>query len=519
MTANARGQMSIVVSWLVFVLPVPAQPSFPVIGNQFLPGTISPEPPRSGFISPGTADSRAIADPPVPVVAVRVHVAATATPGKELEYRLVVENTSRATAHHVIVRCARPSHSKYIRAEPKPDEEQPELRWKLGSLPGLGRREISLVVEPTGEGEIETVARVQFEHGQRVKTRIGKSSLQLRFSNPAQASLYDIVAFHLDVINNGELPVEDVVVTNPLPPELDFSTSTPSPSSDEPLTWRLGSLAPGQTRRIETKVIAKKTGTFVNSAEVQGKGAKTQAQATVVVGSADLAINMTGPTRRLLKSAATYRILLHNKGTLPATNVQVINVVPSQIRFLRATEGGRLIRNEVHWNLGTLSPGARKSFEVVLQSQEAGELINRATVRAGRGLIATAEARTAFEEASGLAVEIEKSADPVEVNGQAAYTVRILNEGTGPARNLRLAVTVPAEMKVLDNQGQTAGVVQGQQVTFEPIAMLPSRGEARYNVRVQAIQPGAVRLRVEVTADQLTAPVVSEETTTIYSDR
>jgi uncharacterized repeat protein (TIGR01451 family) len=511
--------MAIVVSWLAVALPAPAQLSLPVADNPILPRTIATEPPRSGFVPPGTAVSGTVVDPPVPVVSVRVRVPATATPGKELEYRIVVENTSRATAHHVVVRCASPSHSKYMRAEPKPDEEQPELRWKLGSLPGLARREITLVVEPTGEGEIETVARVMFEHGQRVKTRIGKSSLQLRFSNPAQASLNDIVTFSLDVTNNGEVPVEDVVVTNPLPPELDFSNSAPAPASDQPLTWRLDTLAPGQTRRIETQVIAKKTGTFVNSAEVQGKGARSQAQGTIVIGAADLSITMTGPSRRLLKSAATYRILVHNKGTLPATNVQVVNVVPSQIRFLRASEGGRLIRNEVLWNLGTLVPGARKSFEVVLQSQEAGELINRATVRAGRGLISTAEARTAFEEASGLAVEIEKSVDPVEVNGQVVYTVRILNEGTGPARDIRLAVTAPAEMKVLDSQGQTPGTVQGQQVAFEPIAMLPSRGEARYNVRVQAVQAGAVRLRVEVNADQLTAPIVSEETTTIYSDR
>jgi uncharacterized repeat protein (TIGR01451 family) len=271
-------------------------------------------------------------------------------------------------------------------------------------------------------------------------------------------------------------------------------------------------------------VIAKQTGSIVNSCEVrEASGQEQQASTTVVVVQPKLSIVVSGPQRRVISSAATYQITASNTGPIPITGVYVVTTLPEEIVFVSAP-GGRQEGSQVRWDLGTLAPGARRTVQLVVRSRRAGELIEKATVRGDRGLSATGETRTVFEGASGLTLEIDKSDDPVEVGKTMTYTVRAINQGSAPARNLRLSVTVPAEMTVTNVQGPTNGTPDPQnrqRLIFAPVPALPAASEARYRIQVRAERPGEVRLRVELAADDLApgAPLRADESTTIYSDQ
>ena len=58
---------------------------------------------------------------------------------------------------------------------------------------------------------------------------------------------------------------------------------------------------------------------------------------------------------------------------------------------------------------------------------------------------------------------------------------------------------------------------EDQKIIYQPLT-LPAGGEARYRIDVKAQQPGDIRFKVELTADQLTAgPVEQQESTTIFA--
>src|SRR5207302_639291 len=61
---------------------------------------------------------------------------------------------------------------RFVRASPEPHEVGAELRWRLGTLPPRACCEITLVLLPCGPGDVKNCARVQFEHGQCVCTRV-----------------------------------------------------------------------------------------------------------------------------------------------------------------------------------------------------------------------------------------------------------------------------------------------------------------------------------------------------------
>jgi uncharacterized repeat protein (TIGR01451 family) len=479
----------------------------------------APEPPLADapFVPPGPSPYPV--DPPTPTVALRVRVASTAEAGQELEYHFRVENRSQAPAHHVLVRDPLPANARFVRAVPAPAEKEPELLWRLGTLEPCACREIVLVLAPTGTGDVQNCARIQFEHGACVRTRVtgaakptAATGLTLTKAGPAQALLYDVLTYRLTVTNGGSTAAAGVTVTDTLPEGLEPS------GTKGPLKWDLGPLEPGQTRTVEYQAIAKKAGRWTNRALLtSAAGERREASAAVVVGAARLELTMSGPARRYLNRPATYQMSVRNAGTMPATGVVVADLLPEKASFVSASEGGRREGGEVRWSLGTLAPGARRTVQVVLRAAAAGEVVNRATATADRDLKAEAQAATVFEAATGVTVDVDEQDDPVAVGAETKYTITVVNQGAGPATRLVVRATVPEQMDVKGATGPSTFRREGRQVVFEAITLKP-RDEKVYEVSVQAVRAGDVRFRVEVAADQLpSGPVHREESTTIYN--
>jgi uncharacterized repeat protein (TIGR01451 family) len=476
------------------------------------PGAYAPGSPALPPVVPGVPG-----EPPVPVVAIRVQVAAETQAGQDIEYRLHVVNQSRAAAHHVTVRNPVPNNARFVRAEPAPGVTEPELVWRLGTLQAGQAREIVLALRPTG-GDVSSCARVSFEHGQCVTTRIARPALSVRKSAPAQVVLYDPVTFRIEVVNTGPAPLGDVVVTDILPRELRYETSTPAPDRRELLTWTLGTLAPGERKVIEYRAITLQEGTFSNRAVVTGAGGlREEAVSRVTVGRARLSLSMVGPDRRYANLPAVYELTVSNPGTAPASNVTVSNPLPANTRFLNASDGGMLVEGEVRWSLGTLAAGAKRTVKLQLAAQAAGEATNRATARADRELSAQAEARTVFQGVAGLSAQL-RDRDPLEVGQEGEYELVVRNTGTGDATELKVTATVPAQLQVTDTQGPGKATAQEGRVSYEAVT-LKAGEEVRYRIYARALKAGDVRFRVDVEAKELTAgPLREEESTTIFED-
>ncbi|HMC67034.1 MAG TPA: hypothetical protein VKI65_19000 [Gemmataceae bacterium] len=353
-------------------------------------------------------------DPPAPMVMIRVRVLANASAGQELEYRIRVENTVRAAAHHVVVRNPLPANARFVRATPEPSTREPELVWRLGTLEGCACRDITLVLAPTGAGDILNCARVQFEHGECVTTRIA----------PADA------------------------------PQ-------------------------GQPRLELTK---------------------------------------RGPEQRSVNVDATYQITVTNAGTAALNNVIITDTIPLQTAFVSASDNGQFTGSQVQWPIGPLAAGGRRTVQLILRAHAAGEVINQATAAADGGLTARAEARTRFEGAAGLTVDIDESDDPVELGKEMSYTITVRNQGTQPVTDVIVVATAPEQMDIVRTQGPSKPRKEFQKAIYEPMTIQPGEA-ARFQVHVRTLKPGDVRFRVDVTAKELPAgPVHREESTTIYSE-
>jgi uncharacterized repeat protein (TIGR01451 family) len=489
------------------------------------------EPPIAGppVVSPPSIPpgSPCPVDPPTPVVRLRIRVPASAAPGEEIEYRIIVDNPTPADAHQVVVRDSLPANTRFVRASPEPHAPAPDLEWRLGTVRGCTSTEIVLVLAANGPGDIANCARVSFEHGQCVTTRIEKpAGLRVRKCGPGQAQAGFTLTFEIAVSNHGPVPISNVSIIDKLPEGMEHA------SGKNTLTWHIGTLQPGECRSVQYQAVARKQGRLCNFVAASGDGgAFDKAESCVVIvgpglapapapgapAPGGLALIKRGPEQRFLNRPATYQITVSNPGPAPITNVVVTDTLPAQTALVTASDAGQLAGNQVRWQIGTLNPGARRTVQLALQAQQPGEVINRAAAAADGGLTAQAEAKTVFAGATGLTFDLEVKDNPVELGAQTSYIVTVLNQGNAPATKVQVSVTLPEAMQMTDAKGPAKFQQQGQQVVFEPLAMLQAQAEARFEIVVKAARDGEAKCRAELRADQLgERPVLREQSTTIF---
>jgi uncharacterized repeat protein (TIGR01451 family) len=531
MTARVRSAALALLAALACLTAAPAQigpgTPEPSVGVPTMPALTPPAPGAAyGSVCP--------VDPPTPVVNLRVRVPASSAPNQEIEYRIFAENRSQADAHHVSVRAALPANARLVKASPESASVAPDLSWSLGTLTAGATREIVVVLTPTAPGDVSVCARVQFEHGQCVATRIEKpAGLSVRKFGPAVAGVNEVLSYRIIVSNRGTVPLTGVGLIDKLPEGLEHA------SGKATLAWTVGQLGPGEARTIDYQVTARKAGRLCNRVAASGDGGLIdEAESCVVVGGqpggaappggpgpapaaapGKLTLSMTGPPQRFVNRPATFQITVTNTGPGNVGNVVITDVLPAQTTLVSASDNGRLTGNQVQWLIGTLRPGARRTVQLALQAQAAGAIVNRATATGDGGQSVPAETKTLFEGATGLTFDLDVKDNPVEVGGQTTFIVTVLNQGTAPANKVQVSVTLPDQVQIIDANGPAKYQQQGQQVTFEPLDGLRPQTEVRYQINVKAVREGDGKARAELRGEAIgDRPVLREHSITVFAD-
>jgi uncharacterized repeat protein (TIGR01451 family) len=288
------------------------------------------------------------------------------------------------------------------------------------------------------------------------------------------------------------------------------------------LEYEVGELKPGESRELELTLTAAKAGPAANVLTARGDGslqAKSVTELNIVAPA--LEVVMTGPNRRYLDREATYSVSISNPGTAAAREIELVTYLPKGLDFVRADNYGEYDpqTRAVRWSLEELPASEAGNVTLTAMPVEAGEHKVVIEGKAEMDLAARQEKVIAVEGVAAILFQVLDVEDPIEVNGETTYEIRVVNQGSKAATDVQLEAVLPPQMKPLSAEGPARHNIAGGTVLFDKLSRLAPKADTTYRVRAKGLAPGDMRLSVRVMANELTAPVVKEESTRVYSDQ
>jgi uncharacterized repeat protein (TIGR01451 family) len=435
--------------------------------------------------------------------------------GRPAVFRVTVRNTGMVPAANVQISDQVPKGTRLMGTTPRASQgPRGELVWALGHLAPGEQATAEMQLLPTAEGEIGSVATVHFDTGVTARSVSTRPRLVVETGGTNRVLLGDQAALSFVVSNPGTGVATGVVLEERVPAGLTHPVGGQ-------LEYPIGDLRPGESRKLDLKLKAVQPGPLTNLITVRGEaGLRCEHRFHLEVVAPQLQIALAGPKRRYLEREATYQVQLSNPGTAPAQQVELVAYLPPGLRFVGANNAGHYdeATRAVSWRLAELPTNQQGSVELVTLPIEVGQQSIKVRGTAQRGLAVEKEQPVVVEGIAAVLFQVAGTRNPIEVGGQTTYEIRVINQGSKAAGNIRATVLLPPELRALSAEGPTRFEMQAGQVAFEGLPQLPPKTDALYRVRAQGLRPGDLRVRCQLMTDDLQTPVTKEESTRVYAD-
>lgn len=469
---------------------------------------------REGQAQPG---KKQLDGPQAPHLIIQKFAPPEVQVGKPATFKVSVANSGQVAAHGVEVRDLLPRGTQLLATKPTASRGAGgEVVWDLGTLKPGDEVSVEMQVMPVAEGEIGSVATVRFNADASARTTSTRPQLQVKVAAAPKVMIGDELMLTITVSNPGTGVATGVVLEERIPPGLQH------PAGAE-LAYEIGALRPGESRQLQLPLAAVRPGPITNVLIAKGEGSlKVEERTQLEVVAPQLDVAMEGPKRRYLEREATYTVSVSNPGTASARQVELVAYLPRGLKFVSANNAGHYeaATQTVHWLLEELPARDSDKVELVTLPIEPGPQKLRLAGKAEKGLTVEREQPVIVEGIAAVLFEVSDVKDPIEVGGETLYEIRVVNQGSKEANNVRITVLVPPGMKAVAAEGPARSTLAANQVQFESLAKLAPKAETAYRVRVQGLQAGDQRVRVQLLTDEMqpNEPVTKEESTRVYRD-
>jgi uncharacterized repeat protein (TIGR01451 family) len=453
--------------------------------------------------------------PQAPQLAIEKIAPAEIQVNKACKFQVIVRNVGRVVARDVRLFDEIPLGTRLEATSPQAATSEGRLLWKLGDMAPGDEQAVEIDLLPIQEGEIGSVATVQFAADASARTQCTQPRLEVKTDMARSVMIGQQQVLRITLENPGTGDATGVMLLETVPEGMSH------PHGDA-LEFEVGTLRAGETRELELVLTAEQRGVVQNRI-VATADANLRAEhvAEFEVVAAEIALTVDGPALKYLELPATFTVAIQNTGTAAAKDVELVGKLPEGMKFVSADNFGQYDEqtHSVYWSLAELPPREMGQVELVALPVELGEHRLQVKADAESGLTDQAESTLQVEGLAAIKFEVTDIADPIEVGGETSYEIRVVNQGSKSATNVIVIAQLPEGMQAVRAQGETPEQIQPGQVVFAPLTELSPKADTTYRVDVKGLHPGDQRILVQVTAHELEQPIKEEESTRVYADQ
>tara|TARA_Y100001933_G_scaffold263722_1_gene326354 strand:- start:4660 stop:7245 length:2586 start_codon:yes stop_codon:yes gene_type:complete len=362
--------------------------------------------------------------------------------------------------------------------------------------PGRGITQIQMeVIRPAGRSSAAD-RRLEVGRGSTSMTWTAPG-VSLDVTGPPSSSVGSQASFQVVVSNDGDMPLQDVVVSHRVPAPLEFVNSSIQAMRDrDTLQWNIGQLAAGQkeTFVVDYKILS--SGSARNCFSVTS-AEQVQDQACIDLNTteAQLELNVSGPTNAMVGEEVTYRISVSNRSQSPLAGLIVKNTFDEGLNHAVAA-------SPIERDLGTLEPGqTRNDISVTFRATRVGNLCQTVEVIGSGAEVMTKQSicLTVEQQDRRPALKIEKRGpSTAQVGENIIFESLISNTGSAPLMNVTVIDTF--EQGLEPTRVSDGYQIEEDQLTWKFAQIAPGQIE-RLQVEVRCKEAVRACSRVTVTAD------------------
>ncbi len=412
---------------------------------------------------------------------------ASATPGTNISFSIVVTNNGVSSAQNVVVTDPTPANTVFVSNTGDCTNAFP---CSLGTIPTGETRTITAtytvnastpsltVISNTASISSSTPDPSSSNNSSQAQVGVGApvADLKLTKVDVPESSVAvpgTSITYKISVKNDGPSAVNGATVTDTFPSSISGVTWTCTPSS-------LASSCPASgTGNINTSVnialgdtveflatgqiAPDATGTLINNANVtpppgtSDPSSNNNGDSNTLVPEANLEIIKTAPAEIVPGTNATYTITVRNLGPSNAADVVVTDITPSGMTFVSNTGACVTAFPCSLGNLGTIAPNNSRTIQTTfaVPSNFTGSASNTASVSS------STNDPTPNNDSSTATLAVTHKADlklqktvsnPAPVVGQnITYTITLTNDGASDAVNSVVRDQLPAGLTLVSS--------------------------------------------------------------------
>lgn len=467
---------------------------------------------------------KSTAKEPQTQLVIRKDAPTTATLGQPMIYSMTVENRGAVNAAEVTVEDAVPQGCELVGSNPQAEQTGTKLIWKLGRIEAGSSKVIKVKVIPREEGDIGTVARVISVaetsseivpmSREEIRPALSSGKLRLVVTGPERVRAGDTATLKFKLSNPTDAPVSGVNLQNIVPVGFRHQDGND-------VSYPVETLAARETIEVPLELEAVRAGQYINRSIIKsGDRIVTETETRIeVLDTRGLRVETSDAASMPIGQPTVQEIRLINEATTAATGVVIVDTLPADLRFLKASHGGQFdaVSRKVRWNIEAIPAGETALLKLTVQPKSAGPHSCVIEVsQAGQQKNASVASSLKARGIAGLRIDLDHAEPSVLAGDEFNVEVRIRNRGHGADSNVEMALLLPPEVDFVRSRGpvrnraQEVGRGSLKLIGFERMPEIGERAEVTFEITLRAKTPGKAKMRAEVTSTEIPEAVATE---------
>ncbi len=315
-----------------------------------------------------------------PVVVIEKTGPDSAVIGAEVTYQILVKNTGTAVARGIVVTDAVPAGMSH-------SSGKSELTFDVGDLNPGQSKPLAVTFKANQRGKICNIAIASSSNAGKAMneacTVILVPGLKVEKTGTKEQILGRNADYEIHVTNTGDTTLQNVVLTDVVPPETMIIAAPGANIEKNKATWTIASLAPRGKVTQTLKLTSKAAGTLCNTATaVAGEVSDTAKACTLWKGIAAVTLEVVdNPDPIQIGESTVYTIKVTNQGFADIHNVKVTGAFDDEVAPVSSPQG-TVTAQAVNFSvISTIKPKQTVNLEVTVKGVKPGDSRNRITLR------------------------------------------------------------------------------------------------------------------------------------------